>query len=55
MKNKLIKYVAGLLVMAMAISSCAKNWTYTLLMTPRRKAYATAAGYKSVLAKFMEH
>lgn len=52
MKNKLIKYVAGLLVMAMAISSCAKKLDLypTNDLTPE-KAYATAAGYKSVLAK----
>ena len=52
MKNKLIKYVAGLLVITMAVSSCAKKLDLypTNDLTPE-KAYSTAAGYKSVLAK----
>ena len=52
MKNKLIKYLTGSLLVAIIASSCAKK--LDLLpqndITPE-KVYATAGGYKSVLAK----
>lgn len=52
MKNKLIKYLAGILVITVAASSCAKKLDLfpTNDLTPE-KTFATAAGYKSVLAK----
>src|SRR6185369_13951328 len=52
MKNKLIKYLAGLLVLSVIVTSCAKKLDLfpTNDLTPV-KAYSTAAGYKAVLAK----
>lgn len=52
MKNKLIKYLAGSLVVALVATSCAKKLDLypTNDLTPE-KAFSTAAGYKSVLAK----
>jgi len=52
MKNKLIKYVGFLLVVALVAASCAKKLDLfpTNDLTPE-KAFANAAGYKSVLAK----
>ena len=52
MKNKLIKYVAAFLVTAFVAGSCAKKLDLfpTNDLTPE-KAFSTAAGYKSVLAK----
>lgn len=52
MKNKLIKYLTGVLVVVIIDSSCAKKLDLypTNDLTPE-KTYATAAGYKSVLAK----
>ncbi len=52
MKNKLIKYLAGLLVVTVVASSCAKKLDLypTNDLTPE-KAYSTPAGYKAVLAK----
>jgi len=52
MKNNLIKYLAGTLVIAIVIASCAKKLDLypTNDLTPE-KAFSTAAGYKSVLAK----
>ena len=52
MKNNLIKYVAAFLVTAFVAGSCAKKLDLfpTNDLTPE-KAFSTAAGYKSVLAK----
>ena len=52
MKNKLIKYISVTLVVAIVAASCAKKLDLypTNDLTPE-KAYSTAAGYKSVLAK----
>ena len=52
MKNKLIKYFAVMLVVAVAAGSCAKKLDLypTNDLTPE-KAYSTPAGYKAVLAK----
>lgn len=52
MKNKLIKYLAGTVIIAIVASSCAKKLDLypTNDLTPE-KAFSTAAGYKSVLAK----
>jgi starch-binding outer membrane protein, SusD/RagB family len=52
MKNKFIKYVTGTLVIAVFAASCAKKLDLypTNDLTPE-KAFANAAGYKSVLAK----
>lgn len=52
MKNKLMKYLAVGLVVVMVTGSCAKKLDLypTNDLTPE-KAYSTAAGYKSVLAK----
>jgi len=52
MKNNLIKYLTGTLVLAIVIASCAKKLDLypTNDLTPE-KAFSTAAGYKSVLAK----
>ena len=52
MKNKLIKYLTGALVVVIVASSCAKKLDLFPVndLTPE-KTYATAAGYKSVLAK----
>lgn len=52
MKNKLIKYLSGMLVAAIIASSCAKKLDLfpTNDLTPE-KAFSTPAGYKSVLAK----
>lgn len=52
MKNKLIKYLAGMLVLAVVAGSCAKKLDlYPVNDLTPEKAYSTAAGYKSVLAK----
>ncbi|MBP9099112.1 MAG: hypothetical protein KBF74_09875, partial [Ferruginibacter sp.] len=52
MKNKLLKYFAGVLVAVIVASSCAKKLDLFPVndLTPE-KTYSTAAGYKSVLAK----
>jgi len=52
MKNKLNKYFSGILLLSVMVSSCAKKLDLypTNDLTPE-KAYADAAGYKSVLSK----
>ncbi len=52
MKNKLLKYVGCVMVVAIVAASCAKKLDLypTNDLTPE-KAFASAAGYKSVLAK----
>lgn len=52
MKNNLLKYAAGLFMITLFASSCAKKLDLFPVndLTPE-KTYATAAGYKSVLAK----
>ncbi len=52
MKNKLIKYLTGTLLITIVASSCAKKLDLfpTNDLTPE-KTFSTAAGYKSVLAK----
>ncbi len=52
MKNKSLKYLAGILVATIVVSSCAKKLDLFPVndLTPE-KTFSTAAGYKSVLAK----